>query len=189
MLNSNLMDTLKKENIDVAIVYAGNPCQLAITRVLAIPVIYFDLEGLSDETLVASNSPLNLDIPPSRCFLPELSHHALGRFRNGLCYMREYLVQSGISSLAKLVSRKYRQLDDPITSMFAEDYYLKKKFPSFPDSSELLRSSSLFFANTDPLLEFPRALSPLVIPVGGLHVDQPKPLFAVGCCDCHMHSM
>ncbi|KAK6049659.1 hypothetical protein COOONC_12836 [Cooperia oncophora] len=45
MLNSNLMDTLKKENIDVAIVYAGNPCQLAITRVLAIPVIYFDLEG------------------------------------------------------------------------------------------------------------------------------------------------
>ncbi|PIO56047.1 hypothetical protein TELCIR_22559, partial [Teladorsagia circumcincta] len=71
MLNSNLMDTLRKESIDVAVVYAGNPCQLAITHVLAIPVIYFDLEGLSDETLVASNSPLNLDIPPSRCFLPE----------------------------------------------------------------------------------------------------------------------
>ncbi|PIO68558.1 Choline/ethanolamine kinase [Teladorsagia circumcincta] len=47
MLNSNLMDTLRKESIDVAIVYAGNPCQLAITHVLAIPVIYFDLEGIS----------------------------------------------------------------------------------------------------------------------------------------------
>ncbi|XGW30532.1 hypothetical protein V3C99_009469 [Haemonchus contortus] len=178
MLNSNLMDTIRKETIDVAIVYAGNPCQLAITHVLAIPVIYFDLEGLSDETLVASNSPLNLNIPPSRCFLPELPHPALSRFRNGLCYMREYFVQSGIPLLAKLLSKKYRQLDDPITSMFAEDYYLKKKFPNFPSSSELVRSSSLFFVNTDSLLEFPRALSPKIIPVGGLHVDQPKPLFA-----------
>uniref|UniRef100_A0A7I4YIF6 UDP-glucuronosyltransferase n=1 Tax=Haemonchus contortus TaxID=6289 RepID=A0A7I4YIF6_HAECO len=128
MLNSNLMDTIRKETIDVAIVYAGNPCQLAITHVLAIPVIYFDLEGLSDETLVASNSPLNLNIPPSRCFLPELPHPALSRFRNGLCYMREYLVQSGITPMAKLLSKKFRQLDDPITSMFADDYYLKKKF-------------------------------------------------------------
>ncbi|KAK6013479.1 hypothetical protein OSTOST_21203 [Ostertagia ostertagi] len=118
------------------------------------------------------------------------------RLRNGLCYMREYLLQSGIPHLPKLISKKFRQLDDPIISMFAEDYYLKKKFvrtvilrnlplsmanfrfPTFPSSSELLRSSSLFFVNTDPLLEFPRALSPVVIPVGGLHVDQPKPLFA-----------
>lgn len=39
------MDTLKKETLDVGIVYSGNPCQLAINHVLGIPTIYFDLEG------------------------------------------------------------------------------------------------------------------------------------------------
>nr|CDJ89170.1 UDP-glucuronosyl UDP-glucosyltransferase domain containing protein [Haemonchus contortus] len=175
MLNSNLMDTIRKETVDVAIVYAGNPCQLAITHVLAIPVIHFDLEG---EFPRKKAHPVQRITKSFLIFCFKLPHHALSRFRNGLCYMREYLVQGGIPLLAKFLSKKFRQLDDPITSMFAEDYYLKKKFPNFPSSNELLRSSSLFFANTDPLLEFPRALSPKIIPVGGLHVDQPKPLFA-----------
>lgn len=46
MLNSDLLDNLKSENIDVAIVYNGNPCQLAIVHALHIPFIYFDLEGI-----------------------------------------------------------------------------------------------------------------------------------------------
>ncbi|KIH66772.1 UDP-glucoronosyl and UDP-glucosyl transferase [Ancylostoma duodenale] len=179
MINSNLIDTLQKDALDVAIVYSGNPCQLAIAHVLAVPVIYYDLEGLSDETLVASNSPLNLDVVPSKCFLPEISScHALSRIRNGICYMREYLVQSGIPFISKLISRKYRLLDHPISTMFAEDYNFKKRFKNFPPTTTLLRSTSFFFANTDPLLEFPRALSPRVVPVGGLHIDHPKPLFA-----------
>ncbi|RCN51505.1 hypothetical protein ANCCAN_02456 [Ancylostoma caninum] len=179
MINSNLIDTLQKDALDVAIVYSGNPCQLAIAHVLAVPVIYYDLEGLSDETLVASNSPLNLDVVPSKCFLPEISScHALSRIRNGICYMREYLVQSGIPFVSELISRKYRLLDNPISTMFAEDYNFKKRFKNFPATTTLLRSSSFFFANTDPLLEFPRALSPRVVPVGGLHIDHPKPLFA-----------
>ncbi|KHJ91376.1 hypothetical protein OESDEN_08761 [Oesophagostomum dentatum] len=169
MINSNLLDTLQKDALDVAIVYSGNPCQLALAHVLAVPVIYYDLEGLSDETVVASNSPLNLDIPPSKCFLPEVNFlHSLSRIRNGICYMKEYLVQSGIPPISRLISKRYRQLDDPISTIFKE----------FPLTTSLLRSSSFFFANTDPLLEFPRALSPRVIPVGGLHIDVPKPLFA-----------
>lgn len=47
ILNSNLMDKLKKEKFDVAVVYAGNPCQLAIVHALAMPFIYFDLTGSS----------------------------------------------------------------------------------------------------------------------------------------------
>jgi hypothetical protein len=45
MLNSNLMDKLKVDSFDVAIVYAGNPCQLAIVHALALPFIYLDLDG------------------------------------------------------------------------------------------------------------------------------------------------
>ncbi|KAE9412883.1 hypothetical protein Angca_008686, partial [Angiostrongylus cantonensis] len=179
MLNSNLFDSLKKEPLDVAIVYSGNPCQLAIAYVLAVPVIYFDLEGLSDETLVASNSPLNLDVPPSRCFLPSISfYNSLNRIRNGICYMREFLIQSDIPVLSKLISRKYKLLSSPITAMFAEDSALKKRFKTFPSTSTLLRSCSFFFVNTDPLLEYPRSLSPRVIHVGGMHIDHPRPLFA-----------
>ncbi|VDM54503.1 unnamed protein product [Angiostrongylus costaricensis] len=179
MLNSNLFDTLKKESLDVAIVYSGNPCQLAIAYVLAVPVIYFDLEGLSDETLVASNSPLNLDVPPSRCFLPSISfYNSLNRIRNGICYMREFLIQSDIPVLSKLISRKYKLLSSPIAAMFAEDSALKKRFKTFPSTSTLLRSSSFFFVNTDPLLEYPRSLPPRVIHVGGLHIEHPRPLFA-----------
>lgn len=47
ILNSNLMDKLKKEKFDVAVVYAGNPCNLAIVHALAMPFIYFDLTGRS----------------------------------------------------------------------------------------------------------------------------------------------
>ncbi|VDL70730.1 unnamed protein product [Nippostrongylus brasiliensis] len=178
MINSNLLDTLKSDNIDVAILYSGNLCQLALCHVLGIPFIYFDLEGLSDETLVSSNTPLNLNVPPSRCFLPEVTNPMLRRIRNGICYMREYVVQADIPFVPGLLSEKFEKLDSPIINMFSEDYYLKKKIPSFPSASALLRSSSIFFANTDPLLEYPRALSPRVIPVGGLHIDIPKPLFA-----------
>ncbi|VDO74418.1 unnamed protein product [Heligmosomoides polygyrus] len=178
MINSNLLDSLKKEAIDVVVVYSGNPCQLFLAHVLAVPVIYYDLEGLSDETLVSSNTPLNLNIPPSHCFLPEIKQPILQRLRNGICYMKEYLIQSEVPLISRLISKKFRQLDEPIGTMFAEDYNFKKIFESFPSSSALMRSSAFFFANTDPLLEFPRALSPRIVPVGGVHIDAPRPLFS-----------
>ena len=104
MLNSNLIDQLKKDSLDVVIVYAGNPCQLAIAHVLGVPVIYFDQEGknnsrailrgksltenndysrfkgLTDETLVAANVPVNLDIPLSHCTLPQVSDPTFLKF-------------------------------------------------------------------------------------------------------------
>ncbi|VDN38350.1 unnamed protein product [Gongylonema pulchrum] len=43
-LNSDLMTNLRREQIDVAIVYSGNPCQLALMHVLNIPFIYFDVD-------------------------------------------------------------------------------------------------------------------------------------------------
>lgn len=46
-LNSDLLDNLRREQIDTAIVYSGNPCQLALVHVLGIPFIYFDLDGKS----------------------------------------------------------------------------------------------------------------------------------------------
>lgn len=49
ILNSDLMDRLRDEIYDVAVVYAGNPCNLGLVHALSIPFIYFDTTGYSDE--------------------------------------------------------------------------------------------------------------------------------------------
>uniref|UniRef100_A0A0N5AEY5 glucuronosyltransferase n=1 Tax=Syphacia muris TaxID=451379 RepID=A0A0N5AEY5_9BILA len=176
MINSNLMDTLKKDNIDVAIVYSGNPCQLGILQTLQIPFIYFDLEGFTAETIIASKTPLNLNIPPSNCHFPPVKY--LQRYINGICYLREYLTQSGIPWIGRLLSQRYKFMDYPITKQFREDYELRKKHGgNFPDVNKIKQNAELYFINTDRLLEYDYAYPPNVITVGGVHIDRVKPLF------------
>ncbi|CAI4223106.1 unnamed protein product [Auanema sp. JU1783] len=176
ILNSNLVDSLRKETIDVSIVYAGNPCQLAISYVLGLPTIYFDVEGTTDETLIASGTPLDLDIPASHCIVSP--NAPFKRLRNAVCYLKEYIAQNDIPILSNLVSPRRQALDEIIGKMWATDYSIKKKYPNFPSMDKLKRESSLFFVNTDPILEYSRSFPPHVIPVGGIHLDFPKPLFA-----------
>ncbi|GMR62015.1 hypothetical protein PMAYCL1PPCAC_32210 [Pristionchus mayeri] len=179
IINSDLIDGLRKDNLDVAVVYAGNPCQLAVAHILGVPSVYFDLEGLTDETLVASGSPLDAHFPLSHCRLASVfTNHLFSRLAASLCFLSEMAAQSGVAPLASIVSRRYRQMDGPIAKQFAEDYTFKKRFPSFPDVNTLKQRAALYFVNTDPLLEFERALPPHVIPVGGIQMEYPKPLFS-----------
>ncbi|GMT06987.1 hypothetical protein PENTCL1PPCAC_29161 [Pristionchus entomophagus] len=179
IINSDLIDGLRKDSLDVALVYAGNPYQLAVAHVLGIPTVYFDLEGLTDETLVASGSPLDVQFPLSHCRLAsQFTNPIASRLAASLCFLSEIASQSGFSPLATIFSRRYRQMDGPITKQFAEDYTFKKRFPSFPDVNTLKRRASLYFVNTDPLLEFERPLPPHVIPVGGIHIEHPRPLYS-----------
>uniref|UniRef100_A0AC34FTY7 Glucuronosyltransferase n=1 Tax=Panagrolaimus sp. ES5 TaxID=591445 RepID=A0AC34FTY7_9BILA len=178
MLNSNLMDTLKKDKIDVGIVYAGNPCQYAILHVLGIPFIYYDVDGFSDETVVASGTPWNLDAYSSRR-QPSVSRpNFASRLFNGFHLLQESLTQNSHPLIAKIISKRYKNLDDPITKQFSEDYEIKKKFKHFPDVNKIKQSAELYFVNTDPLLEDGTAFPTNVIPVGGLHIDHTKPLFS-----------
>ncbi|KAF8358162.1 ugt-57 [Pristionchus pacificus] len=179
IINSDLVDGLRKDNLDVALVYAGNPCQLAVAHVLGVPTVYFDLDGLTDETLVASGSPLDVQYPLSHCRLAsQLSSPLVSRLAASACFLSEITSQSGVAPLASIVSRRYRQMDGPITKQFREDYTFKKRFPSFPDVNTLKQRATLYFVNSDPLLEYERALPPHVIPVGGIHMEHPKPLFS-----------
>ncbi|KIH53783.1 hypothetical protein ANCDUO_16077 [Ancylostoma duodenale] len=66
MINSNLIDTLQKDALDVAIVYSGNPCQLAIAHVLAVPVIYYDLEGPNLYIHTYGYAELILQVSPTK---------------------------------------------------------------------------------------------------------------------------
>uniref|UniRef100_A0A0N4Z9L1 glucuronosyltransferase n=1 Tax=Parastrongyloides trichosuri TaxID=131310 RepID=A0A0N4Z9L1_PARTI len=178
MLNSDLMDIIKKEEIDVAIVYSKNPCQLSLLHVLGIPFIYFDLDGFTDETIIASSTPWNLNSELSNCPLAHtLTNKLLQKFANGLCLSRQFLIQIGIPYISRLLSKQYRKLDGEVSKLFEEDYEIKKRFKSFPDVNILRRQADLYFVNTDIFLENSLSLPTNVIPVGGLHIDHVKPLF------------
>ncbi|CAD6187583.1 unnamed protein product [Caenorhabditis auriculariae] len=179
MLNSNLVASLSKESLDVAIIYSGNPCLVALTHLMAVPTVYFDLEGLSDETLVAAGVPFLPGAEPSSCSVfPKQSNPVFAMIRAATCQFQELIAQSDIPFVSSAVSKRHRQLDEPISSMFANDYSIKKRYKSFPSVNALKQQSVLFLANTDPLLEPPRLLPPHVVQVGGVHIDHPKPLFS-----------
>uniref|UniRef100_A0A7E4VPX1 glucuronosyltransferase n=1 Tax=Panagrellus redivivus TaxID=6233 RepID=A0A7E4VPX1_PANRE len=178
MLNSNLMDTLKKDKLDVAVVYAGNPCQLAIVHILGIPFVYYDVHGFTDETIIASGNPWNLDSYSSRRSPSNLRPNFASRLLNGYHLVKEAIAQNTIPAIARVISKRYRGLDEPITKLFAEDYEIKKKFKGFPDVNKLKQLAEAYFVNTDPLLEDGTAFGANVIPVAGLHIDHVKPLFA-----------
>lgn len=131
------MDSLKKDKIDVALVYAGNPCQLAVMHVMGIPFIYVDLQGYTDETVVASAAPWNLDSFSTRRS-PSLARINFGsRLLNGYHLVKEAIVQNSIPAISRVLSKRYRELDEPITKQFAEDYEIKKKFKFFPDVNKV----------------------------------------------------
>uniref|UniRef100_A0A915DVF0 glucuronosyltransferase n=1 Tax=Ditylenchus dipsaci TaxID=166011 RepID=A0A915DVF0_9BILA len=172
MLNSNLMGLLSKDQIDVAIVYAGNPCQLAI----GIPFIYFDLKGFTQETIVASNTPWQLtDSSPSL----SLASRIFARITKGLSLTSELLVQSSIPYVSELLSARYLRLDAAIDKIFSEDYEIRRKFKrKFPDVNQIKQSAELYLLNTDLLLEEPSLSLPSYVHcVGGIHIDEVKPLF------------
>jgi hypothetical protein len=178
MLNSNLMDTLKKDKIDVGIVYAGNPCQIAILHVLGIPFIYYDVDGFTDETVIASGTPWNLDSHSTRRIPSNSRPNFASRLLNGYHLLRESLAQNSHPFISRIISKRYKNLDDPIATQFSEDYEIKKKFKHFPDVNKIKQSAEFYFVNTDTLLEDGTAFPTNVIPVGGLHIDHTKPLFA-----------
>ncbi|KAI6221738.1 Glucuronosyltransferase [Aphelenchoides besseyi] len=179
MLNSNLMSTLKKDQIEVAIVYSGNPCQLALIHALGIPFIYFDLDGFTDETIVASGTPWNLEAPSSRFANPPSGSSVLFKLFNGVQLLRETVCQFKSTSLTSAICPRSRLLDEPISRMFAEDYEIRKTFKQFPHVNWIKQNAELYFINTDPLLEpYGLSLPSHVIPVGGAHIDFPRPLFS-----------
>lgn len=65
ILSSDLMDRLKSDSYDVALVYSGQPCHLAVVHALAIPFIYYDMAGFSDETVAAARLPMSPGIIPA----------------------------------------------------------------------------------------------------------------------------
>jgi hypothetical protein len=127
------METLKRDQIEVAIVYSGNPCQLAFVHALGIPFIYYDLEGFTDETVIASGTPWNLNALSSRA-TPQIVQKLgpLLQLFNAIQLIRETICQSGWIWLGRMLCNRVSKLDEPISRIFIEDYEIRKRFKPFP---------------------------------------------------------
>uniref|UniRef100_A0A914GX04 glucuronosyltransferase n=1 Tax=Globodera rostochiensis TaxID=31243 RepID=A0A914GX04_GLORO len=180
LLSSNLMEVIARADIDLAILHMGDPCLMGIVHALGIPFVLFDLEGVTDETLIASGAPWTL---------PELNFdgHAVdfvgalsARLTRSFSLISESFAQSGIPWLASLFSARFRSLDGHIDELFASDYEIQRKFrKKFPDVGKLRRMARLYLANTDTFLESPFSAFPNnLLPIGGVHIDSVRPLFA-----------
>ena len=84
------MNVLNNEELDLAVVHAGDPCQLAIVHAIGIPFVYVDLEGLSTETIVASSAPWPLP-PLIKC---QSLQHCLGIISQRLGLIIEFLLET-----------------------------------------------------------------------------------------------
>lgn len=141
------MKVIARDNIDVAIVYAGNPCQLAIVHALGIPFIYFDLNGFTDETRIAAQMSWNSNLYPGFNSTALLSHfvwQTLQTFWQRITHFSlltcEFLMQNGAFELIQVFpcSKRYLNLDIAISLLFKNDYDIKAKFKTgFPDVNEV----------------------------------------------------
>lgn len=139
MLNSNLMEVLSKEQIDLAILdTSGNPCELGIVHTMGIPFIYYDVRGFTENTRrVAGVSEIPifdvefLDIPSLEEFLKMVEY-----FRNRII-LKGRLICDWLSSefdwLAVLFEKlgilsESVDLDRAIHRQFAKDYEIKRRF-------------------------------------------------------------
>lgn len=148
LLNSNLMETLRRDQLELAFLFLGEPCQLALTHALGIPYLLVDLAGLTDETVVAAGMPWNLKAASSRR-TPQspTGNGPLARLFNGAQLLRETLCQTGWPWLPAAACARVRKVDGPVSRRFREDYEICKKFkPFFPHVSQVsVCLSSLLF--------------------------------------------
>uniref|UniRef100_A0A5S6QTW1 glucuronosyltransferase n=1 Tax=Trichuris muris TaxID=70415 RepID=A0A5S6QTW1_TRIMR len=178
VLNSDLTDHLRTLALDLAVVYSGNPCYLGIVQNLSLPFVYFDTDGLQDETLLASGIPMNPTwLPPStRRSYP---------FRLSVAEMIQTFVdfcRSALSNskplLRPLLNWGANELDDRIMALFKNDSAMGHAFRHLNSFHQIRRLAALYFANSDFLIEpAERRLSPKIVYVGGYHQELARPLF------------
>lgn len=59
----------------------------------------------------------------------------------------------------------------------SDDALLKKKFgETIPSVTELSKHISMMFVNTHYSLSGPKPLPPTVVQIGGVHIQEPKPI-------------
>ncbi|XP_063816961.1 UDP-glucuronosyltransferase 3A1-like isoform X2 [Pseudophryne corroboree] len=153
---SLLLQSLRDEKYDVAIVDAHNPCTLLVSEALGLPYIAFF-------PMIFANAPLNI-LPVDLSYVPlfqsQLSDRIdfLGRLQNTIMYFGSLLVEMKIEAIFL----------DPLKGHFPDH--------SRPSLSDLYRKAELWIFNLDFTIELPRPLLPHIQYIGGLLAKPANPL-------------
>ncbi|OCT98786.1 UDP-glucuronosyltransferase 3A1 isoform X2 [Xenopus laevis] len=152
----SIMNLLKKEKYDIAVIDSFNPCSFLVSEKLGIPFIAI-------HTLAVKNA-WHSGIPNQLSYMPvyqsQFTDHMdfFERVKNVFMYIDSAVLERKIHSL----------FDDVIEEHFPVG--------SRPSLVELNKKTVLWMYNTDFTLEFPHPFFPNVLYIGGLLAKPAKPV-------------
>lgn len=160
---TEILNFLKEEHYDIAVVDAFNPCTLLVSEKLGLPFIAFFPGIMANADRVGMPTPLSY-IPLFQTHLTDQMDF-FGRLKNTFVFLVSLVIQ--------------KKLD----SMF--DGVIEENFPaeSRPNIPDLHLKAELWLYNVDFTLEFPRPLLPHVQYIGGLLAKPVKPLSQVSMAE------
>ncbi|XP_072449000.1 UDP-glucuronosyltransferase 3A1-like [Chiloscyllium punctatum] len=154
--DTSLMDSLKAEQFDIALIDAFNPCSLLVAEKLHVHFVSVHAGNFVNWYLADLPSPVSY-IPASRSMLTD----QMGfweRVKNSAMFLGAWLTERIL----------FTQFDQVIRTCFPVG--------SQPTLSELYLKAELSIYNTDFTMDFPRPLLPNMVYVGGLLSKPAKPL-------------
>ncbi|KAM3936655.1 UDP-glucuronosyltransferase 3A1-like [Leptodactylus fuscus] len=155
MNQTDILDFLKQEKYDIAIINTFNPCTFFICKKLGLPYIAISSGGFF------SSFAIGLPNPPS--YVPAFPSHLtdqmsfLERLKNTYMYFGPYMVERTQEAMFKNI--------------------LERHFPdSRPTLHDFYQEAELWIFNTDFSIEFARPLLPNVQCIGGLRAKPANPV-------------
>lgn len=130
--------------------------------------------------VMASGMPSLPGLIPSSESTHNQEMNIVERADNLWCQAKEYVPYTNVSCLMKTFSDRWVHMDEPISKLFQNESHLKQRFPYFPNVNEIKQKAALYFVSSDPIIEFAgRPAWSNVIYVGGMHMENARPLFHV----------
>ncbi|XP_041041301.1 UDP-glucuronosyltransferase 3A1-like [Carcharodon carcharias] len=156
MGDNKLMNSLKAEQFDIAIVDVFNPCSLLVAEKLHLHFVTVHVGNFWSWCLAGLPSPPSY-VPAAQSLLTDRMEF-WDRLKNSMIFLSSSLLE-------RMIFAKF-------------DKAIKTCFPvgSEPSLPELYLNAELAIYNTDFTLEFPRPLLPNVVYVGGLLSKPAKPV-------------
>ncbi|XP_067838459.1 UDP-glucuronosyltransferase 3A1-like isoform X2 [Heptranchias perlo] len=156
MGDTDLMNSLKSEEFDIAVIDAFNPCSFLVAEKLSLRFVAVHVGNFWNGHQFGLPTPLSY-VPMHRSLLTDRMEF-WGRLKNSMMFLSSFVVE-------RMIQARFEKA-------------IKTCFPagSEPNLSELYLKAELSIYNSDFTLEFPRPLLPNVVCVGGLLSKPARPV-------------
>ncbi|XP_069819166.1 UDP-glucuronosyltransferase 3A1-like isoform X2 [Dendropsophus ebraccatus] len=156
MNQTDILDFLKKEQYDIAIIDAFNPCTFFISEKLGIPYISIFSGNIGNAIAVGLPSPPSY-VPTFASQLTDRMNF-MERLKNTLMYIGSYIAENSVQAIFNDIAERHFPAD------------------SRPSLSDLYHKAELWIYNVDFSIEFARPLLPHILCIGGLRAKPANPV-------------